>query len=235
MKEFSQLEKKLELRFKDKDLLKQAFVHRSYINENPNFKLSHNERLEFLGDAVLELVITEFLYKTYPNPEGELTNWRASLVNGQMLAEVAGELDLEKYLFLSKGETKDANSKARSYILANCFEALTGALYLDQGYKKSQKFITKYLIPKLSNILSNQLYVDPKSKFQEVSQEILGITPDYKVLGESGPDHNKVFEVGVYIKDELVAKAKGSSKQEAQVRAAETALKLKGWSEKMST
>ena len=229
MKEFSLLEKKLGLHFKNQDLIKQAFVHRSYINENPTFKLPHNERLEFLGDAVLELVVTEYLYNSFPNPEGELTNWRASLVNGQMLAELADELGLEKYLYLSKGEAKDANSKARSYILANCFEALIGAIYLDQGYKKSDIFINKHLIPKLPHILSNELYLDPKSKFQEISQEKLGVTPDYKVLGESGPDHNKVFEVGVYIDGEMIAKAKGSSKQEAQVKAASAALTEKNW------
>lgn len=229
MKEFSQLEKQLKLKFKNQDLLKQAFVHRSYINENANFNLPHNERLEFLGDAVLELVVTEYLYNNYPNPEGELTNWRASLVNGQMLAELAKELSLEDYLFLSKGEAKDADGKARNYILANCFEALIGAIYLDLKYKAAEKFIHEYLLPKLPHILSNELYLDPKSKFQEIAQEKIGITPSYKVLSETGPDHNKVFEVGVYIEKKMIAKAKGSSKQEAQVNAAEAALDKKDW------
>lgn len=229
MKEFSQLEKKLKIKFNNQDLLKQAFVHRSYINENADFKLPHNERLEFLGDAVLELVVTEYLYSSYPNPEGELTNWRASLVNGQMLAELAKELKLEDYLFLSKGEAKDANSKARNYILANCVEALIGSIYLDLKYKAAKTFIHAYLIPKLPHILSNQLYMDPKSKFQEIAQEKLGITPNYKVLSETGPDHNKIFEVGVYIEKKLIAKAKGSSKQEAQVNAAEAAIDKKKW------
>lgn len=229
MKEFSQLEKQLKLKFKNQDLLKQAFVHRSYINENANFNLPHNERLEFLGDAVLELVVTEYLYNNYPNPEGELTNWRASLVNGQMLAELAKELSLEDYLFLSKGESKDADGKARNYILANCFEALIGAIYLDLKYKAAEKFIHEYLLPKLPHILSNELYLDPKSKFQEIAQEKIGITPSYKVLSETGPDHNKVFEVGVYIEKKMIAKAKGSSKQEAQVNAAEAALDKKNW------
>lgn len=229
MKEFSQLEKQLKLKFKNQDLLKQAFVHRSYINENANFNLPHNERLEFLGDAVLELVVTEYLYNNYPNPEGELTNWRASLVNGQMLAELAKELSLEDYLFLSKGESKDADGKARNYILANCFEALIGAIYLDLKYKAAEKFIHEYLLPKLPHILSNELYLDPKSKFQEIAQEKIGITPSYKVLSETGPDHNKVFEVGVYIEKKMIAKAKGSSKQEAQVNAAEAALDKKDW------
>lgn len=229
MKEFSQLEKKLKVKFKNQDLLKQAFVHRSYINENADFNLPHNERLEFLGDAVLELVVTEYLYNNYPNPEGELTNWRASLVNGQMLAELARELELEDYLFLSKGEAKDTNSKARNYILANCFEALIGSIYLDPGYEAAETFIKEHLLPKLPHILSNELYMDPKSKFQEVAQEKLGVTPTYKVLSETGPDHNKIFEVGVYIEKKLVAKAKGSSKQEAQVNAAEAALDKKNW------
>ena len=229
MKEFSQLEKQLKLKFKNQDLLKQAFVHRSYINENASFNLPHNERLEFLGDAVLELVVTEYLYNNYPNPEGELTNWRASLVNGQMLAELAKELNLEDYLFLSKGETKDSNGKARNYILANCFEALIGAIYLDLKYKAAEKFINQYLLPRLPHILSNELYLDPKSKFQEIAQEKIGITPSYKVLSETGPDHNKIFEVGIYIEKKMIAKAKGSSKQEAQVNAAEAALDKKDW------
>lgn len=229
MKEFSELEKQLDIKFKNKDLLKQAFVHRSYINENSSFELDHNERLEFLGDAVLELVTTEHLYKNYPNPEGELTNWRASLVNGAMLSTLAKKLNLEQYLYLSKGEAKDKNSKARNYILANCVEALIGAIYLDAGYQTAEKFIHKNLIPELPNILENKLYQDPKSKFQEVAQEKMGITPSYKVLSESGPDHNKKFEIGVYLEKELVTTGKGSSKQEAQVDGAERALKKKKW------
>lgn len=229
MKDFSQFEKKLKINFKNQDLLKQAFVHRSYINENPGFKLAHNERLEFLGDAVLELVTTEYLYKNYPNPEGELTNWRASLVNGQMLAKIARNLELGEYLYLSRGESKDANGKARNYILANTFEALTGAIYLDQNYKVVKDFIHKFLIPELPYILSNQLYLDPKSKFQEMSQEKLGLTPTYKVLKESGPDHDKKFQVGIYLDKELIATSTGSSKQEAQVKAADRALEKKKW------
>jgi len=229
MKDFSQLEKKIKVKFKNPDLLKQAFVHRSYINENPNFNLAHNERLEFLGDAVLELVVTEHLYKNYPNPEGELTNWRASLVNSQMLAKLAQKLQMEKYLYLSKGESRDKNSKARNYILANAVEALIGAIYLDQGYKKSKDFIIEVFIPELPYILSHQLYLDPKSKFQEMAQEKLGITPNYKVLKESGPDHNKKFQVGVYLAKEQIANSIGSSKQEAQVKAAAKALEKKKW------
>jgi len=229
MKDFSRFEKKLKIDFKNQDLLKQAFVHRSYINENPNFSLGHNERLEFLGDAVLELVVTEYLYENYPNPEGELTNWRASLVNSQMLAKLAKKIEMEDYLYLSRGETKDANSKARNYILANAFEALIGSIYLDQGYKKSSEFINKVLIPELPYILSHQLYLDPKSKFQEMAQEKIGITPTYRVIKESGPDHDKKFQVGVYLNEELIAQSSGSSKQEAQVKAAAKALTKKNW------
>jgi len=229
MKDFSHFEKKLKINFKNQDLLKQAFVHRSYINENPSFPLGHNERLEFLGDAVLELVVTEYLYRSYPNPEGELTNWRASLVNSQMLAKLAKKIEMEEYLYLSRGEAKDANSKARNYILANAFEALIGSIYLDLGYKKASEFINKILIPELPYILSHQLYLDPKSKFQEIAQEKLGITPNYKVIKESGPDHDKKFQVGVYLDEELIAQSSGSSKQEAQVNAAAKALEKKNW------
>ncbi|OGY52611.1 MAG: ribonuclease III [Candidatus Buchananbacteria bacterium RIFCSPHIGHO2_02_FULL_45_11b] len=229
MKDFSLLEKKLKIKLKDQNLLKQAFVHRSYINENPEFELGHNERLEFLGDAVLELVVTEYLYNNYPNPEGELTNWRASLVNAQMLAKLAGTLGLEDYLYLSRGEAKDKNSKARGYILANCYEALAGAIYLDGGYRPAKDFITEFLLPELPYILAHQLYVDAKSKFQEMAQDKMGVTPTYKVIKESGPDHDKKFEVGVYLDDDLIAQGIGSSKQEAQTDAAAQGIKEKGW------
>jgi len=230
MKDFSKLEEKIGIIFKNQDLLIQSVVHRSYLNENPSFKLPHNERLEFLGDAVLELIITEYLYQNYPNPEGELTNWRASLVNAKMLAEVARELELDKYLYLSKGEAKESpDSKARQYILANAFEALVGAIYLDQGYVVARDFIKKFLVVKLPYILEHELFLDPKSKFQEITQEKYGVTPSYKVLEESGPDHAKHFKVGVYLDKELVAVGEGGSKQEAQVQAAMAALKVKGW------
>lgn len=229
MKDFTKLEKKLGLEFTDRNLIKQAVVHRSYLNEHPDFELNHNERLEFLGDAVLELVVTEYLYKNYPNPEGELTNWRASLVNSVMLSTIARELDVESFLYLSKGEAKDTNIKARNYILANAMEAIIGAIYLDKGYQASQKFITDKIIAKLPEILEKKLYQDPKSRFQEASQEKEGVTPTYKVIEESGPDHDKHFVVGVFLKKELVAKGEGTSKQEAQVTAAEEALKIKDW------
>jgi len=229
MIKYEDLAKKLNLDFNNPELLKQAFVHRSYLNEHPKFKLDHNERLEFLGDAVLELVVTEHLYNNYPNPEGELTNWRAALVNSQSLAETAKKLDLEKYLMLSRGEAKDKNSKARNYILANTMEALIGAIYLDLGLSAAEDFINKHIITKLPYILENKLYLDAKTHFQEISQDKYGITPSYKLLDESGPDHNKTFDVGVFIGEELIARGQGSSKQEAQMNAAQTALKVKNW------
>lgn len=227
-KDYSPLEETLGITFKDIGLLKTALTHRSYINENPSIP-EHNERLEFLGDAVLELVVTEHLYGNYPNPEGELTNWRAALVNSSMLNTLATENGLEDYLLLSKGEAKDSNSKARQYILANAFEALIGAIHLDQGYAKAQEFINVKLLVKLEHILENKLYIDAKSKFQEDAQARLGTTPNYKVLEETGPDHDKHFLMGVYLGDEKIADGTGSSKQEAQMSAAENALKAKGW------
>jgi ribonuclease-3 len=230
MRDFSKLEEVIGVKFKNKDFLKQALVHRSYLNEHPDFKLSHNERLEFLGDAVLEIIVTESLFHSFPNtPEGDLTNWRASLVNSKMLSEVASNINLEKYLFLSRGEAKDKNKKARQYILANAVEALIGAIYLDQGIKSAKKFVKSKILSKLDYILKHKLYLDPKSKFQEKAQEEIGVTPHYKVLRESGPDHAKIFEVGLYVGDELVSTGKGSSKQEAQVEAASKGIKRKGW------
>jgi ribonuclease-3 len=229
MKDFSQLEKKLNLQFKNKDFLIQAFCHRSYLNENPKFYLEHNERLEFLGDAVLELAVTEYLYQKYPKkPEGELTNWRAALVNAKILAEVAKDLDFNDSLLLSRGEAKEMG-KARLYILANTFESFIGAVYLDQGYKACREFIKKYLIIRLAEIIEKGLFKDAKSRFQEEAQERVGITPAYKVLEEWGPDHAKHFIVGVFLDKELVAKGEGSSKQEAEIEAAENALEIKNW------
>jgi ribonuclease III len=230
MKDFSKLEALMDVKFKKLDLLKQAVVHRSYLNEHPDFELSHNERLEFLGDAVLEIIVTEILFHDFmETPEGDLTNWRASLVNFRMLATIADELGIDKYLYLSKGESKDKNSKARQIILANAMEAVIGALYLDQGIKPTKKFVKAFIVSKLDNILKNQLYLDPKSKFQEKAQEVYGVTPHYKVLSESGPDHAKDFVVGLYLNNELVSQGKGTSKQEAQVDAASQGLINKGW------
>lgn len=229
MEDFSKFEKKLNIKFKNKDLLTQAFVHRSYRNEHPEFHLSHNERLEFLGDAVLELVVTEDLYQQYPQkPEGELTNWRASLVNSKILAEIAERLELNDFLLLSRGESKELG-KARKYILANAIEALIGAIYLDQGYKPCQKFIKKHLITELPRIIEKGLYKDAKSQFQEEAQEKVGITPTYKVLKEWGPDHAKHFIIGVFLEKEMVAEGDGSSKQEAEEESAKNALEIKKW------
>jgi len=228
MNNLSSLEKKIKIEFNDKDLLKQALVHRSYLNENPGFNLKDNERLEFLGDAVLEMVVTEELYRQYPNPEGELTNWRASLVNSKMLTKVAKRLKLDNDLLLSKGESKDTG-RARQYISANAVEALIGAIYLDQGYEKSSEFIKREIIKELSEIIKNKLYHDPKSLFQEKAQDKTGITPSYKMIKEWGPDHAKNFIVGVYLEEELIAEGQGISKQEAQEKAAAAGLKKKKW------
>ena len=217
-------EKKLGYGFNNKDLLKEALTHRSYINENPSWGTGHNERLEFLGDAVLELVITEILFLKYPDlPEGELTSIRAALVNYQMLASIAKTVDLEGAILLSKGEAKDTG-RAREVILANAFEALLGALYLDGGYSIAKNFINEAVMPQLSKIMSEKLYNDPKSYLQEIIQEKMKLTPIYEILSEQGPDHAKVFEAGVYLGEKLVAVGRGYSKQEAEIEAAKKAL-----------
>lgn len=226
--EIEKLEEKIGVCFKNKDLLRQALVHRSYLNENRDFELDHNERLEFLGDAVLELATTEFLFKNFSNPEGELTNFRAALVNSNMLSRIANELGLEEYLLMSRGEKKDTG-KARQYILANALEAIIGAIYIDQGYRKAKKFVTDNFLVKMEDVLNNKLYQDPKSKFQEHAQEIVGTTPTYKVMKEWGPDHDKHFVIAVYLGDEKIAEGEGTSKQSAQMKAAENGLKEKGW------
>jgi ribonuclease-3 len=228
MENFKELEKKLGIKFNNVDLLRQALVHRSYINENPGFPLDHNERLEFLGDAVLELIVTEYLYKKCSKPEGDLTNFRAALVNSEMLSQKADFFGLNNYLMLSKGEARDTG-KARQFILADAFEALIGAIYLDQDYQKTADFIKKNILSELPIILEKKLYRDPKSRFQEEAQEKIGITPIYEVLKEWGPDHDKHFIVGVFLEKELAGEGEGSSKQEAQRKAAEEALKNKGW------
>ncbi len=228
--ELLKLQKRLGVTFKNDSLLKQALVHRSYLNEHPDFKIGHNERLEFLGDAVLEIVVTEYLYLNFVDtPEGDLTNWRASLVNARMLYEIAAELDVEAYLYLSKGESKDKNKKSRQFILANAIEAIIGAIYLDQGIEVAKVFVLTNVVSKLDDILKNQSYLDPKSRFQEKSQEEKGITPHYEILDEVGPDHAKIFTVGLYLEEEMIASGKGSSKQEAQVEAAASGLKKMNW------
>ena len=229
MEKLSQLEEKIGIIFTDKDLLLQALTHRSYLNENPTFRVGHNERLEFLGDAVLELAITEELFAKFPDkPEGDLTSFRAALVNAKMLAEIAGEIELNEFLLLSRGEAKDVG-RARQYILANAMEALIGAIYLDQGYAHAKDFLMRFVMPHLSEVLDKKLYKDPKSLFQEEAQERVGITPTYEVVREWGPDHDKHFVVGVYLGGELVAEGEGASKQTAQEEAARLGLHAKGW------
>lgn len=218
------LEKNIGYEFKDADLLKEALTHRSYLNENPKWKLSHNERQEFLGDAVLELAVTDELFKRFPDyEEGTMTTYRAALVNYVMLAEIAKEFGLEKFVLLSKGESKDVG-KARDVILANAIEALIGAIYLDGGYKVAAKFVNAFVMEHLAGVIKSGVYKDPKSALQEKIQETERVTPNYKVLSETGPDHAKVFEVGVYIGSKLIAKGKGSSKHEAEADAARAAL-----------
>ena len=227
--DFSILETNIGTTFKNKDLLKQAFIHRSYLNENRTVKLEHNERLEFLGDAVLELVITDYLYKKYPEKnEGDLTAYRSSLVNSNTLSDAAEKIGLNAFLLLSKGEAKDTG-RARQFILANTFEALVGAIYLDQGYDAANSFIASQLFDLIEDIVEKNKYIDSKSKFQEQAQEKVGITPSYKLIKETGPDHNKIFTVGVYLREDLVVTGDGKSKQEAEQDAAEKALEQKGW------
>ncbi len=228
-KDIAALAKQLAIPHKADGHLEQAVVHRSYLNEHPSFPLAHNERLEFLGDAVLELVVTEHLYNNYDNEEGELTTWRSALVNGDSLSVVASELEVEPYLYLSKGEEKDANSKARRTILADAMEAIIGAMYVDFGWEVAKEFILRTVVVKLEKIISDRLYLDPKSRFQEAAQSRMSVTPSYKVLDESGPDHQKEFTIGVYLGKEMVAEGKGTSKQEAQIAAAEAGLAAKGW------
>lgn len=218
------LEKTLGVTVQDPELFLSAFTHRSYLNENRSFHLPHNERLEFLGDAVLELVATEYLYKNYAHPEGELTNFRSALVNYKMLSDIAKRLGFEQFLLMSRGEAKDTG-RARQVILANCIEAVIGALYLDAGYQACTNFIAREILVELPTIIDGGKYLDPKSKLQELVQEKRGITPTYGVISESGPDHNKVFVVGAYVGEELVGEGKGPSKQEAELAAAENSLK----------
>ena len=215
--------------FKNRDLLAQAFIHRSFLNENPRTGLEHNERLEFLGDAVLELAVTDYLYKTYPDsPEGELTSYRAALVNANTMADFANEINMNEYLFLSRGEAKDTG-KARLYILANAIEALIGAIYLDQGYTNVEKFIERFLYKRSAEIVKNKLWRDSKSLVQEKAQEHVGVTPSYKVVRETGPDHDKHFTIGIFFGAEKIAEGRGHSKQEAEQDAARNALVAKKW------
>ena len=224
--DLSKLEQNLGIQFKNRDLLKEALTHRSYLNENPSWQTPHNERLEFLGDAVLELAVTENLFNQYPQyPEGQLTSLRAALVNYQAIARVARDLNLESFILLSRGEAKDVG-RAREVILANAMEALIGAIYLDGGYQEAKKIIEQFIVkPNLDEIIEAGLYKDPKSHLQEIVQEKLKLTPTYQILEEWGPDHKKIFRMGVYFGEKLVAEGEGYSKQEAEIEAARNALK----------
>lgn len=216
-------EKSLEITFKNIDLFVTALTHRSYLNEHRSTVKEHNERLEFLGDAVLELVVTEYLYLNYSEPEGILTNWRSSLVRTESISAAAAKLGFEPYLRLSRGE-KRGTERARAQILANSFEAVIGAVYLDQGYEAAKMIIDKTVLSTFETILETGSWLDPKSRLQEIAQSTLGYTPSYKVIDETGPDHDKIFTVGVYVDSKLYGKGSGPSKQSAQQAAAEKAL-----------
>ena len=227
--DLSKLEELLGYTFTNKLYLLTAITHRSYLNENRDAAQEHNERTEFLGDAVLELVVTDFLFRKYPDkPEGELTAIRAALVNTVSLAESSNKLGINDWLLMSKGEAKDTG-RARQYILANAFEALIGALYLDQGYETAQAFIAQHIFPKTERIVEKRLWQDPKSRFQELAQEHANTTPTYETLGQEGPDHDRVFTVGVFLGKEKVAEGRGRAKQEAEQQAAEQAIEAKDW------
>ena len=229
--DFSKFETQAGVKFKDERLLKQAFTHRSYINENRDSGLEHNERLEFLGDAVLELVITDYLYnKMTDSDEGKMTSLRSALVNADTCARVATSLGANDFLLLSKGESKDDTGRARQYILANTLEALIGAIYVDQNYEVAKDFILTHVAPLMEEILHEGSWIDAKSLFQEKAQELTGHTPVYKTVKESGPDHDKHFTVRVSVGDEVCGEGEGKSKQDAEQEAAKDALEKRGWS-----
>ena len=229
--DYEKFAEKIGVTFEDIGLLRQACTHRSYLNEHKKLGLGHNERLEFLGDAVLELAVTFFLYRKFPNKnEGDLTSYRAAIVNTISLAKIANKLGINEYLLLSKGEAKDTG-RARSIILADSVEAVIGAIYLDQGYDSAANFISEHVLEvmDIDEIVRKKLWMDPKSRFQETAQDVEGITPSYKLMKETGPDHNKLFTVGVYIGTSQIALGTGMSKQEAEQAAAEKGLEVKGW------
>lgn len=229
MKDFTPFEEHIGVTFVDKEILHVAFTHRSFVNEHRELRAEHNERLEFLGDAVLELVTTDFLYRKYPKKdEGDLTSYRAGLVNASTLATIATGLGMNEYLLLSKGEMRDTG-RARQFILANAFEALVGAIFLDSGYDAAAGFIERFLLPLTDDIVEKQLWRDAKSRFQELAQEKEGVTPTYKTLSEEGPDHDKHFTVGVFLGDEKIGEGSGKSKQEGEQGAAQSALDAKRW------
>ncbi len=227
--DLTSLQSLLKVSFSDSKVLLSAITHRSYLNEHREADWDHNERLEFLGDAVLELVVTDFLFAKYPDkPEGELTAVRAALVNTISLADASTKLGINDYLLMSKGEAKDVG-RARQYILANAFEACIGAIYIDQGYERAKEFIADRLLAKTDDIVRKRLWQDAKSRFQELAQEHASITPTYETVGQSGPDHDRVFTVGVFLRHEKIAEGTGRSKQEAEQQAASNAIEAKGW------
>jgi len=229
MIDFTKFEKNIKIKFNDIELLKTALTHRSYINENQGSGLEHNERLEYLGDAVLELVTTHYLFEKFPQEnEGTLTSYRSAIVDTTSLLEVAEKLQVNDFLRLSKGEAKDTG-RARAFIIADVVEAIIGAIYLDQGYEMAQKFIADNFLCKIDEVVEKSLWHDAKSNFQEKAQEIVKITPEYKVLEEIGPDHDKRFKIGVFLNNKIVAEGEGVSKQEAEQLAARNALKVKQW------
>lgn len=231
MPDFKKFSEKMNIEFNDISLLKRACTHRSYLNENKSAGLEHNERLEFLGDAVLELVVTSYLFRKYPDRnEGDLTSYRSALVNTHSLSKVALHIDIDEYLLLSRGESKDTG-RARSIIHADTIEAIIGAVYIDKGYDAAANFISEQLLEiiDIDEIVKNKTWLDAKSRFQEKAQELTGLTPSYKTLKEIGPDHSKLFTLGVFIGDVQVALGTGLSKQEAEQKAAEKALEVKGW------
>ncbi len=227
--DFKKFEKIIGITFKNIGLLKQAFTHRSYLNEHRDLEIGHNERLEFLGDAVLELIVTEYLYEKYPDsPEGDLTAFRSALVNAITLSDAASKIGMNEYLLLSKGEAKDTG-RARQIILANTIESLIGAIYLDQGYETAKYFISNNIFGLIDKIIEEKKWLDAKSEFQEQAQDYEGVTPVYKTLKEEGPDHDKKFTVAVYLGKTKVAEGEGRSKQEAEQNAAAKGLKIKCW------
>jgi len=226
---FEKFEESAGTKFEDKSLLRQAFTHRSYINENKDSKLEHNERLEFLGDAVLELVVTDFLYKKLTDSsEGEMTSLRSFLVNADTCSLVATKLGVNDFLLLSKGESKD-NGRARQYILANTLEAIIGAIYIDKGYESAKEFILTHITPMVDEVIESGAWIDAKSLFQEKAQENIGTTPSYKTIKETGPDHDKHFTVAVSVGNDVFGTGVGKSKQDAEQEAARNALEAKGW------
>jgi len=229
--DFESMAEHIGVTFVDISLLRMACTHRSYLNENRGSGMEHNERLEFLGDAVLELVVTSFLFRKYPKKaEGELTAFRSAIVNAVSLAKVAERMNLNDYMLFSKGEAKDIG-RARSVLLANAVEAVIGAVYMDQGYSVAANFISEHILNviDIEEIVKKKLWLDAKSRFQEKAQEKVGVTPSYKTLKEVGPDHDKQFTLGVFLGDVQVATGSGPSKQEAEQKAAEKALEVKKW------